>query len=161
MFDDYDFSDFWENTKIAGYETNAPDDAVIEEIETELGYKLPESYVQLMKQHNGGMVRKCRFPFSDDPDDSFYISSILGIGREKYSLCGKFGSRFWIEEWGYPEIGIAVCDTASAGHDMVFLDYRECGPEGEPKVVVIDQEYDYRITPLADSFEEFVLRLRD
>lgn len=39
---------------------------------------------------------------------------------------------------------------------MIFLDYRECGPQGEPKVVHIDQEYDYDITPLADSFEEFI-----
>lgn len=39
---------------------------------------------------------------------------------------------------------------------MIFLDYRECGPQGEPKVVHIDQEYNYKITPLADSFEEFI-----
>ena len=39
---------------------------------------------------------------------------------------------------------------------MIFLDYRECGPQGEPKVVHIDQEYDYEITPLADTFEDFI-----
>ena len=39
---------------------------------------------------------------------------------------------------------------------MIFLDYRECGPQGEPKVVHIDQELDYEITPLADCFEEFI-----
>ena len=44
-------------------------------------------------------------------------------------------------------------------HDMIFLDYREHGPRGEPKVVHIDQEDDYCITPLADSFEEFVRKL--
>lgn len=53
-------------------------------------------------------------------------------------------------------IGVAICDCPSAGHDMIFLDCRECGPQGEPKVVHIDQEYDYEITPLADSFEEFI-----
>ena len=44
---------------------------------------------------------------------------------------------------------------------MVFLDYRECGPHGEPGVVHIDQEDDYLITPLADTFEEFVRGLVD
>ena len=78
-----------------------------------------------------------------------------------YSLCGTLGSRFMIEEWGYPDIGVAICDCPSAGHDMVFLDYRECGPQGEPKVVHIDQEADYEITPLADTFEAFVRGLVD
>ena len=40
--------------------------------------------------------------------------------------------------------------------DMIFLDYRECGTHGEPKVVHIDQEWDYKITPLSDSFEKFI-----
>ena len=31
-----------------------------------------------------------------------------------------------------------------------------CGPQGEPKVVHIDQERDYEITPLADGFEDFI-----
>ncbi len=61
-----------------------------------------------------------------------------------------------IDEWEYPAIGVAICDCPSAGHDMIFLDYRACGPQGEPAVVHVDQENDYKITHLADSFEEFV-----
>ena len=64
-----------------------------------------------------------------------------------------------IDEWEYPDIGVAICDCPSAGHDMIFLDYRECGRNGEPKVVHIDQEWDYRITVLADNFEEFIRKL--
>lgn len=40
-----------------------------------------------------------------------------------------------------------------------MLDYRECGPRGEPGVVHVDQERGYRVTPLAPSFEAFVWEL--
>lgn len=57
---------------------------------------------------------------------------------------------------GYPDIGVAICDCPSAGHEMIFLDYRECGPQGEPKVSYVDQEMDYQIIVLADNFEDFI-----
>jgi hypothetical protein len=39
---------------------------------------------------------------------------------------------------------------------MVCLDYRACGPSGEPRVVHVDQEWDYQITIVAESFEAFI-----
>ena len=42
---------------------------------------------------------------------------------------------------------------------MIFLDYRECGPTGEPEVVRVDQECDYSITLLADNFGDFIKNL--
>jgi hypothetical protein len=81
----------------------------------------------------------------------------MGVDPSKRSsLCGELGSRLMIDEWGYPDIGIAICDCPSAGHDMIFLDYRRCGPEGEPEVVHIDQEDDFAITFLAGDFEGFI-----
>lgn len=158
----FDFTNFWDDNEYArkAYVCDPPSDELIASIEQELGYKLPASYIWLMKQHNGGVPVNNRFP-TDTPtswaEDHIAINGIFGIGREKdYSLCGSLGSQFMIEEWEYPAIGVAICDCPSAGHDMIFLDYRECGPQGEPKVVHIDQEYDYDITPLADSFEEFI-----
>ncbi|TOF94568.1 SMI1/KNR4 family protein, partial [Vibrio parahaemolyticus] len=70
--------------------------------------------------------------------------------------CGDLGSQFMMQEWGYPNIGIYFGDCPSAGHDMLCLDYRGCGPNGEPVVVHVDEENDYEITHLANSFEEFV-----
>ena len=32
---------------------------------------------------------------------------------------------------------MAICDCPSAGHDMIFLDYRACGPQGEPAVCLL------------------------
>jgi hypothetical protein len=66
-----------------------------------------------------------------------------------------------IEEWGYPPIGIYFADCPSAGHDMICLDYRECGIEGEPQVVHVDQEFDYKITFVAPNFESFVRGLEN
>jgi len=93
--------------------------------------------------------------------DHIAITSIAGIGREKgTSVCGEQGSAFMIGEWGYPTIGVVLCDCPSAGHDVVMLDYRACGPRGEPQVVHVDQERDYAITFLARDFETFILGLR-
>ena len=164
----FDLSDFWEepgDCARKNYIEPPPTAEVIRQVEKELGYTLPESYIALMQVQNGGFSKKSAFPTSTPTswaDDHIAIEGFLSIGWDKtYSLCGRMGSRFMIEEWGYPDIGIAICDCPSAGHDMVFLDYRECGPQGEPKVVHIDQEDDYYITPLADSFEAFIRGLVD
>jgi len=162
MFEGIDFTNFWNDHEYAleHYVSKPPTDDLISEIEKELGYKLPESYIYLMKQHNGGIPVNKNYP-TDEPtsraEDHIAITGIMGIGRDKEnSLCGEMGSRFWSQEWGYPDIGVAICDCPSAGHDMVFFDYRECGPKGEPKVVHIDQEDNYKITILAENFEVFI-----
>ena len=40
-----------------------------------------------------------------------------------------------------------------------MLDYRTCGPEGEPKVVHVDEDRRPRL--VAESFEAFLSGLRD
>lgn len=167
-FEGFDLAGFWEEPSDYAKKNiigPLPTDEMIRSVEEELGYKLPESYIALMRVQNGGFSQKTAFPTAVPTswaEDHIAIEGFLSIGRDKqYSLCGKLGSRFMIEEWGYPDIGIAICDCPSAGHDMVFLDYRACGPQGEPGVVHIDQEDDYCITPLADTFEEFVRGLVD
>ena len=161
-FEGFDLTNFWDDNWYAlkEYVSDPPSDELIASVEEELGYKLPASYIWLMKQHNGGIPVNTCYP-TETPttwaEDHVAIAGIFGIGREKsYSLCGELGSQFMIDEWEYPAIGVAICDCPSAGHDMIFLDYRACGPQGEPAVVHVDQENDYKITHLADSFEEFI-----
>ena len=124
-FENFDFTDFWDDDEYAmnEYIGAPPTEEMIEETERELGYKLPESYIWLMKQHNGGIPFNVCFP-CDEPtswaDDHVAITGIMGVDKDKiYSLCGQLGSRFMIEEWGYPDIGVAICDCPSAGHDMI------------------------------------------
>jgi len=166
-FEGFDFTNFWDDNEYAlkEYVSEPPSDELIASVEEELGYKLPASYIWLMKRHNGGIPMNTCYP-CDEPtswaEDHVAITGIFGIGREKScSLCGELGSQFMIDEWEYPAIGVAICDCPSAGHDMIFLDYRACGPQGEPAVVHLDQENDYKITHLADSFEEFIRGLEN
>ena len=149
MFENFDLSVFWHDSEYAlkEYVGENPTDEYIKSVEDELGYKLPESYKYLIKQHNGGMPHKTAFPTSVPTTwakDHIVIEGIFGIDKKlDNSVCGELGTEFWIDEWDYPAIGVVICDTPSAGH-------------GEPKVVYVEQENDYRIVPLADSFEEFI-----
>jgi len=161
-FDEDVLKNLWNNDKysLKEYVGKTPTDEDFEKVEKDLGYRLPESYKVLMRIQNGGELRKNNFEGSfkrNWTSGSFDIEYISGVDSSKrYSLCGEFGSKFWIEEWKYPNIGIAICGTSSGGHDMIFLDYSDCGPEGEPCVVHIDQEGGYEITYLADNFKDFV-----
>ena len=157
FFNNFDFSDFWDDCdySLKQYVEEYPSDDLISSIEQELGYKLPASYIELMKFHNGGMTNKSCYSTSEE--DYIEITGIMGIGRTKtYSICGELGSQFMIDEWGYPSIGVCICDCPSAGHDMIMLDYSNCGKDGEPEVVHIDQESDYEKTFLAKDFETFI-----
>ena len=157
---DFDWTGFWNDVDYAfeSYIGKPVTDKDIKEAEAELGYTLPAAYIELLNNHNGGVLNKnC---FINNEGDCVYVTGIYGIDRDKkYSIFGQFGNEFWISKWKYPPIGVVVADTISGGHDMIFLDYRECGPTGEPKVVRVDQEGDYSITLLADNFGDFIKNL--
>ena len=161
-FGDFDLSNFWEDSDYArkDYVEEPLSDDLISSVEAELGRRLPPSYLELMKTQNGGIPRDTRFPTTVPTSwakDHVAITGILGVGRAKtYSLCGELGSTFMQEMWGYPDWGICVCDCPSAGHDMIMLDYRSCGSDGEPEIVHVDQERDFKITFLARNFETFI-----
>jgi len=162
IFGDFDVHGFWEQSEYA-QKTYVGDPLTPEHItsvERELGYTLPKAYIELMKHQNGGVPMKTNHRTKERTtwsEDHVAISGIFSIGKTtSNSLCGKHGSKFWIDEWGYPAIGIYFADCPSAGHDMVCLDYRLCGPKGEPRVVHVDQELDYRITIIAEDFESFI-----
>lgn len=161
-FMNFNLADFWEKSDYAlkAYVEDYPSDELIKSIENELNYKLPTSYVSLMKLQNGGIPKNTCFPTTSPTswaEDHIAITGIMGIGRTKnYSLCGNLGSQFMIDEWQYPAIGIVICDCPSAGHDVIMLDYRKCGKDGEPEVVHVDQEGNYHITFLAKDFETFI-----
>ena len=138
------------------------DDATVASVEAELGLQLPAAYVELARLHNGGYLARTSHPAESRTtwaEDHVGVTSIWAIGRTAdESLCGTLKTSFWVEEWGYPDIGIYFGDCPSAGHDMIALDYRF---PGEPTVVHVDQEADYRITTLAATFAAFLAGLVD
>ena len=121
-----DLTTFWHDSAESDRRhLSAPfDDEMLKSIEEELGYKLPASFVMLMRTHNGGLVNRCRYRVPDPKEgmpDTVYITDILGIGRDApYSLCGRFGSEFLIDSRRHnKEIGIAVCNTTLPGRARV------------------------------------------
>lgn len=162
MFEGFDLKSFWKTSEYADktYVDNPLTDEKVKAVEEKLGYRLPAAYVQLMRSQNGGVPLKTRHrteTATSWSEDHVAVTGFYSIGSAKEcSLCGFFSSQFWIDEWGYPAIGIYFADCPSAGHDMFCLDYSDCGPTGEPRVVHVDQERDYAITLVAPDFESFV-----
>ncbi|WP_413406737.1 SMI1/KNR4 family protein [Paenibacillus amylolyticus] len=152
---------FWNDSAEAvdQYVLAPPTDEQVESVEEQLVFKLPTSYINMMKLHNGGVPHYRHFPVSQAEAAKkvrIEVAGILGIGREKaHSLGGEAGSRFIIEQGGYPEIGVVICECPSDS-EVVMLDYRESGNAGEPEVVHVDKKESYKITWLAPNFETFI-----
>jgi hypothetical protein len=162
-FKGFDFEGLWDDCAYSSenYEEPAPSDELIASVEEELGgFRLPAAYVELARMHNGGLLKRNCHPMCQPTGwakDHIAITGLYAIGRtSNHSLCGTTGSKFWGVEWGYPSIGVYIADTPTAGHEMIALDYRECGKQGEPRVAYVDQEDDYSITLVAPDFATFI-----
>lgn len=166
-FATFDFADFWDDCEYSqqNYQEPPPSDDVIAELQAEFGYRFPAAYIALARHHNGGLLQRSCHPMDEATswaDDHVALTGLHAIGRQaRYSLGGAIGTRFMQEQWGYPDIGIVIADCPSAGHDVIMLDYRHCGPQGEPRVVHVNQEDDYSITVIAPDFATFIHGLVD
>ena len=68
---------------------------MIELVQAELGYRLPQSYIAMMRRHNGGIPQMTCSP-ADAPttwaQDHVAVHGIFGIGNKlSNSLCGQAG----------------------------------------------------------------------
>lgn len=125
-------------------------DKELEETEKSIGWKLPKSYIELLKIQNGGMINYNEFEES-------WLSVIYGISSNYNGLTDMYDN--WINEWEYPNIGIPFGETQSAGHDMYFMDFRTVDENGEPRIVLIDNESDNDVTVVANNFQEFLTKI--
>ncbi len=111
MFENTDLKDFWESKDSISYDSSYVSEnltgEMVKKAEEKLGYKLPKSYIYLMKHQNGGVPKK-RWIKGDYTE----IIGIYGIGENvENSICGSNGYDFWVSEDRYPDIGIPICDT--------------------------------------------------
>ena len=124
-------------------------DDLVSRAEETMGYKLPESYKELLRFRNGGSI---------NPElDESWLAAIYGISADPnnfYGLESMFDN--WKNEWEYPDIGIPFGETESAGHDMYYMDFRVTDENGEPRIVRIDNEMDNEVFAVADNLPEFI-----
>lgn len=130
---------------------------MVQAAEADLGVRLPNSYIEILKEQNGGYLKRSYFPTLVG-DEVVEIKVLPGLGYE-HGLDGPSGARYMSEEWGYPG-GLLYLD--GDGHTGVFLDYRASGPYNEPSISWLDLEVDNPVPiHVADSFGEFFASLTD
>lgn len=131
-------------------------DEVVKKAEDILKIKLPNSYINILKQQNGGCIKFNAHP-SDVPtswaDDHVNVDHLFGIGLGKEK--GILESEYLIQEWGLPKNVLLI---SGDGHSWIALDYRNS--KAEPPVIFIDVEQNQEIR-LAKNFEEFINGLVD
>jgi hypothetical protein len=88
IYGNFDISDFWlaTNHALEKYVGEPLTDELLGSIESELGYQLPRSYVELMKVQNGGLLTRTTYRVGQL---QIHVQGIYGINRSKhYSLGG-------------------------------------------------------------------------
>ncbi len=124
-------------------------DELIQRAEALMGYRIPASYRELLEYRNGGSI-------SDKLSES-WLSVIYGISEDPSAFNGLENMYDnWKNGWEYPDIGIPFGETASAGHDMYYMDFRVTDESGEPRIVRIDNEFGNEVYFVADDLHDFL-----
>jgi hypothetical protein len=118
----------------------------IAEAEQQIGYHLPDSYLELLRIQNGGYIR---YSLADTPHDV-----ICGIGPHFPSLT-DFDWSAYRSDVSYELDGLVPFD--GDGHWNLCLDYRR--KSMSPSITYIDVECDSE-THIAASFAEYLQLLR-
>lgn len=127
-------------------------DEMVIDAEEQLNVKLPRSYINILKEQNGGNIIFNSYPSvvpTSWAEDSIHVDHILGIGKEN----GILESEYLIEEWGLPNNIVLI---SGCGHTWIALDYRNT--KEEPPIIYIDVDCNQMIE-LAPDFDSFLNRL--
>ncbi|MFJ2170636.1 SMI1/KNR4 family protein [Streptomyces griseofuscus] len=134
-------------------------DGLVQDAEDSLGVKLPSALLEILRVQNGGPVSSRWDAFPTSMPNSWSESHVpfeglMGIGRreDRQSL---FDTSYLVGEWGLPSAIVLLCGD---GHCWIALDYRDCGPDGEPSVTWFDTELNSELV-VATDFRTFIERL--
>ncbi|GAF18238.1 hypothetical protein JCM19046_2800 [Bacillus sp. JCM 19046] len=124
-------------------------DEVLQEAERRFGVQLPEAYVELLKQQNGGSLEANAVPSPSEKIEEPYIevTEIYGIGEDM----GIYDTSYLIQEWELPEKIVLFSGT---GHAWLAFDYRKTS--ANPPIVYIETDAETKVYKLADDFAQFL-----
>lgn len=141
----------WNYEVLDQYELNPLTLEKVESAQSELKVILPDSYLKLLEEQNGGSLYLNAFPISFEDEDHLAVDYLLGIGENKRE--GIQQSGYFIKEWGLPK---RIVLLSGDGHTWIALDYREINEN--PPIIYIDVEQEIE-KQLSSSFDEFVSKL--
>lgn len=148
MFENIDFEKLFDKQVEDPYNQGALVEGRIAEAEKVLGYHFPKSYVVFLGIQNGGTL-------SEEYSDC-YLTAIYGIGSADNSYGIEKKRDLWKNDWQYPDIGIPFGETESCGHDLYYMDFSVVDENGEPRIVLIDNEGNNEVYFVANNFTEFL-----
>jgi len=129
------------------------------QVEQLLGVDLPDAYVGLMRERNGGYLEEQLIHYQGDipPDMDYYVGEryipigmIAGINPKPEASGSVTQTPLMIREWRLPE-GLVLLD--GDGHTWIALDYRQA--KTNPPVVFLVSEIGQHIT-IAGNFADLL-----
>lgn len=137
----------WEKENIC-YKLAALTNDDIVNAEKLLKVKLPEAYIKLMFEQNGGTPYHQAYPCNIAngwANDHVPVDHIFGIGEE-----GILQSHYLIKEWDLPS---DIVIFSGDGHGWLAMDYRQ--KTKEPPIIWIEQDQNILIE-VARDFSSFI-----
>ncbi|MGN6670334.1 MAG: SMI1/KNR4 family protein [Candidatus Nucleicultricaceae bacterium] len=133
----------------------------ISDWENKAGIKLPQIYVQLIQNHDGGTPIKEDFKYFDN---AFQKTRVSGIGAFiSFQPEDKFNMLHYFQDPPefFPKGLIAFASTG--GGDFICFDYRDGKSNSDPDIVLWDHEADIGkdVSFVAKNFEEFMSILEE
>jgi hypothetical protein len=108
-----------------------PTDASVRAAEDELGVRLPETYLDVLRVQNGGYLRYDLYQAGEDLFACDLLHGIAPPGLETTAGIVSAARDFWD---GRGRRDLVTVGATPDGHSVIALDYRHYGPAGEPSI---------------------------